>query len=232
MSLIARLQQWERNLRSSYNVDLSTPENRRRAQIYYLWFDHAILRTFWTNFSEIAPGVFRSNQPTHRRFEKYAAMGIKTVINLRGEDVRAHYLFEEASVEELGMTLVNAKLYARHAADKSLILNRLEALKAAEKPMMFHCKSGADRAGFVAAMYLLVFEGATVDEARKMLSLKYIHLKSTKTGVQDYMLDVYDARNKRAPIGFEDWLRNEYDNKAIQDGFDKGLPPEQVGQSA
>ena len=226
------LENKERKLRHSFGDDISTPKARRLSKLHYHLFDHAFLRTVWTNFWQIAPGVYRSNQPTHARFEKYAAMGIKTVINLRGPDRRAHYLFEKESVEGLGMTLIDTKLYARHAAEPRLILDVLDKLKEAEKPMMFHCKSGADRAGFVAAMYLLVFEGATVEEAAKQLGIKYIHLKFTKTGVQDYILKVYDARNKRSPIGFEDWLRNEYDNDAIQAAWDKRLPPESVGSRA
>ncbi|SPF81912.1 hypothetical protein PRI8871_03738 [Pseudoprimorskyibacter insulae] len=222
------LETQERKLRYSFGNDISTPKARFWSKVHYHLFDHAFLRVPWTNFYQIAPGVYRSNQPTHARFEKYAAMGIKTVINLRGEDVWAHYLFEKESVEGLGMTLVNAKLYARSAAAPEFIIGVVDALKAAEKPLMFHCKSGADRAGFVAAMYLLVFERASVDEARRQLSLKYIHLKSTKTGVQDYILDVYDARNQRDPISFEDWLRNEYDHVAIQEGFNKRLPPDAV----
>lgn len=223
-----KIEQAERRWRYSFGEDITDPKERRKSKWHYNLFDHAFLRTFWTNFFEIAPGVYRSNQPTHKRFEKYAAMGIKSVINLRGEDRRAHYLFEKESCDQLGLTLLNSKLWARHAAPRDSILAVLDTLRAAERPMMFHCKSGADRAGFVAAMYLLVFENKPVSEARKMLSFKYIHLKSTKTGVQDYIIDIYDARNQRDPISFEDWLRNEYDPDPIQNGFNNKIPADQV----
>lgn len=218
----------ERKLRYSFGKDITDPRQRRLSKLHYHIFDHAFLRILWTNFFEIAPGVYRSNQPTHARFKKYAAMGIKTVINLRGEDKRAQYLFERESCEALGLTLVNAKLWARSAAKRHRIAHVIDVLRAAERPMMFHCKSGADRAGFVAAMYLMVFEGKSVAEARKMLGLKYIHLKNTKTGVQDYILDVYDARNKRDPIGFEQWIRTEYAGGAIQKAYDAGTAPADV----
>ena len=226
--LLTKFDNWERRVRYSFGKDISTPRARRLSKLHYHLFDHAFLRILWTNFWEIAPGVYRSNQPTHARFEKYAAMGIKTVINLRGADGHAHYLFEEESVNQLGMTLVNAKLWARHAAGPEYILAVIDALRAAEKPVMFHCKSGADRAGFIAATYLLVFEGASVDEARKMLAFKYVHLKFTKTGVQDYILRTYKARLTRGHIPFEDWIRSEYDPQAIQAGFDAKVPPEDI----
>ena len=216
-----RIGQAERRLRYSFGNDIEDPAARRWSVLHYHLFDHAFLRMFWTNFWQVAPGVYRSNQPTHARFRRYAKMGIKTVINLRGEDPRSHYLFEAESCESLGLRLVNAKLWARNAAPRSKIQAVIEALRNAEKPLMFHCKSGADRAGFVAALYLLVFEGATVAEAKKQLALKYIHLDFTKTGIQDYVLRVFEARLSLGEISFEDWIGSEYRAPILQEGWDK-----------
>ncbi len=210
----------ERRLRRSFGKDITDPAARRWSRLHYHVFDHAFLRVFWTNFYQIAPNVWRSNQPTHARFKKYAGMGIKTVVNLRGEDKFSYYLFEKESCDELGLTLVNTKLWAREAAPRRRIVAVIDALRAAERPMMFHCKSGADRAGFVSAMYLLIFEGASIEEAKKQLSLKYIHLDFTKTGVQDYILRIFEARLNIGPIGFEEWIRTEYDAKPIQRAWD------------
>ncbi|WP_116599973.1 tyrosine-protein phosphatase [Primorskyibacter marinus] len=226
--LWTRIEDAERKLRRSFGKDIATPSGRRWAAFHYNVFDHAFLRSFWTNFFQIAPGVYRSNQPTHTRFEKYAAMGIKTVINLRGTDKHAHYLFEKESCAALGLTLIDAKLWARMAAKRENIVHVIDVMRAAEKPMMFHCKSGADRAGFASALYLLVFEDAPIEVARRQLGLKYIHLEFTATGIQGYILDAYAARNARAPIGFEDWIRTEYDHKALQKGFDAKTPPAEL----
>lgn len=225
MSLFQKIKDWERSTRASYNTDLSTPENRRRAQIYNRWFDHAILRTFWTNHHQIAPGVFRSNQPTHDRFVKLKDQGIKTILNLRGDGGAAHYLVEEESCRDLGLTLVNTRLSARAAASRDQILHTLNAMKSCEKPMVMHCKSGADRAGFASAMYLIEIEGKSVAEARKMLSLRFIHLKWSKTGILDHILGSYDLRNSAAPISFENWIRTEYDHEELQSEFNAGKAP-------
>ena len=226
--LWTRIEDAERKLRRSFGKDITNPRARRWSAFHYHFFDHAFLRTFWTNFFEIAPGVYRSNQPTHSRFEKYKAMGINTVVNLRGEDKYAHYLFETESCDALGLTLLNAKLWARKAAPRKRIVHVIDTLRAAEKPFVFHCKSGADRAGFVAAMYLMVFENQPVEIARKQLSLKYIHLDFTATGVQDYIMDLYAARIRRGQIGFEDWIRTEYDAKTIQAGFEAKTPADKL----
>ncbi|MCI5112733.1 MAG: tyrosine-protein phosphatase [Marivita sp.] len=226
--LWTKIEDAERKLRRSFGKDITDPRARRWSAFHYHVFDHAFLRTFWTNFFEVAPGVYRSNQPTHARFEKYKAMGIKTVVNLRGEDKYAHYLFEKETCEALGLKLLNAKLQARNAVSRKKIVHVIDTLRMAEKPFVFHCKSGADRAGFVAALYLMVFENKPVEIARKQLSIRYIHLDFTATGVQDYILEVYAARNARSPIGFEDWIRTEYDATAIQTGFDTKTPADQL----
>lgn len=216
MKLFKRITDWERALRNSYDVDLSTPENRRRAHIYNLWFDHAVLRKVWTNFYPVAPGVYRSNQPTHERFERLKQMGIKTVLNLRGAAGAAHYLVEEESCRRLGLTLVSVNLMARQAAPRHDILHLIRAFREIEKPFVMHCKSGADRAGFASAIYLMEIEGRPVAEARKMLGVKYIHFKWSRTGVLDYILDRYEARQAETGIGFEDWITTEYDAANMQ----------------
>lgn len=224
-NLIKRIGDWERETRAYYNTDLSTPENRRRARIYNLWFDHEILRTVWTNFWPVAPGVYRSNHPTHTRFARLKAMGIRTVLNLRGAAGAAHYLVEEESCRKLGLTLVNRTMHARYAPPRADILSLLDAFREIERPFVMHCKSGADRAGFSAALYLLVIEGRPMEEARRQLGVKYIHFRWSRTGVLDYILDRYEARNAQSAISFEDWVAMEYDNSEIQTSYEATYKP-------
>lgn len=214
----------ERALRRSFGRDISTPSARRWAWVHFHLCDHAFLRKFWTNLEEISPGVWRSNQPSPARLAHYKRMGIKTIVNLRGEDKFAHYLLEKEACENLDLTLIDAKLWARDAASKDRIIAAFEAVQKAEKPVLFHCKSGADRTGCIAAMYQIIVDGKPVEEARKQLALKYYHLDFTKTGVQDYILDVYRTRLIFGKVEFLDWLRHEYKSRIIQEGWDTRTP--------
>lgn len=225
MRLIQRIVDWERSVRTSYDTDLSTPENRRRAHIYNLWFDHAILRKVWTNYYPVAPGVYRSNQPTHERFVKLRDQGIKTILNLRGAGGAAHYLVEEESCRDLGLTLVNVNLRARQAAPRREIKALIRAFREIEKPFVMHCKSGADRAGFAAAIYLLVIEGRSIPEARKMLSVKYIHFKWSRTGILDYILDRFEAAHTETGVNFESWLHTDYKAIPMQEAYESTHKP-------
>ncbi|SEL84452.1 Tyrosine phosphatase family protein [Roseivivax marinus] len=230
--LWTRVEEWERRVRRSFGRDIETRGGRAMAWLHYHLFDHAFLRTFWHNFHEVAPGVYRSNQPTARRFDRYAKLGIRTVVNLRGEDKFSYYLFEKEACARLGLTLVDAKLMARQAARRDRIVHVIDVIREAERPMVFHCKSGADRTGFVGAMYLLIFAGASITEAKKQLGIRYIHLDWTKTGIQDYILDVFAARQGWGEIGFEDWIRQEYDHKRLQKAFDARQPPKEAARPA
>lgn len=226
--LYHKLDNWERTYRRSFGMDITDPKERRRSKWHYHVFDHAFLRMLWTNFYPVSEGVWRSNQPTHGRFVKYKEMGIKSVLNLRGEDKFAHYLFEKESCEELGLELYSAKLWARRAADRDSIIAVIDLMRSIEKPFVLHCKSGADRAGFASAMYQMIFDDMPVEIARKQLSFKFIHVKYFKTGVLGYTLDVYTARIARSPIGFENWIRTEYEHEVIQSGYENKTPAPEI----
>ena len=44
VKILNRLVMAEKRLRATYNVAPDTPENRRKAAIYMLWFDHELLQ--------------------------------------------------------------------------------------------------------------------------------------------------------------------------------------------
>ena len=211
-------------LRRAFGKDLETPSGRFWARIHYHLFDHAFLRVFWTNHKEIAPGVFRSNQPTEWRFISYHAKGLRSVLNLRGWDVYAHYQYEERICQKLGMRLENIKLNARNAPQSEDINAIVDCLGKMEKPLLFHCKSGADRAGLVSAIYLMVYEGVSVQEAMKQLSFRHVHVDFTATGVLDYFLWTFEERLNLGNIAFLDWVNSEYDPETLQEAFEKRRP--------
>lgn len=219
--LLDRLTKWERGLSRRLAVrDLSTAENRRRGRQYMLWFDHEVFRILWSNMVQVAPGVWRSNQPTAARFDRIRAAGIRTILNLRGPSENPYYLFEQESCAAAGITLLAMPFKASRAPSGEAILDLIGHFRTMPRPFLIHCKSGADRAGLASVIYLLAIEGRPVAEARRMLSTRFIHVRWFKTGVLDLILDIYAARQARGAIGFEDWVRTEYDPAAIQAEFD------------
>ena len=209
----------ERHLRDSFGNDIETRDGRFWAHVHFHLMDHAFFRVLWTNMREIAPDVYRSNQPSARRIEKWKSKGIQTVVNLRGAPKQSHGLFEAEACKTAGIDLICLKLGARHAPDKNRLLELFEIFDELKAPAVFHCKSGADRAGFVSALYLNIVAGQPMEDAAKQLSLRNLHVDFTPTGVVDYVLRVYMARNNCAPISFRDWVVSEYDATTVHQGY-------------
>lgn len=221
-TLKSRLRQFEHEMRQRFGVSIETPKARRRAWWHYQLMDHAFLRAWWWNLEEFAPGAWRANQPSPRQIERYAAMGIRTILNLRGDGRYSHYLFEEEACARHGIELVSLTFSARRLSPRSDMLELVETMRQIEKPFLIHCKSGSDRTGLAAALYLAVIEGRPVREARRQLHWRFLHLSSTDTGVLDHVFDAYEADAEKGAITLEDWLETRYDHQALTASWESG----------
>jgi len=94
----------------------------------------------------------------------------------------------------------------------------LDTLDRCEKPVLIHCKSGADRTSIAAALWLLD-QGAPMAEARAQMSVRFVHLKSSAKGVLDAVLDDFETANAGGPVNVRDWLKSGYNPEAITERF-------------
>ena len=148
--------------------------------------DHGFLRLLYNNFHKIDDNMYRSNMPTPQRIKKYKKLGIKTIINLRGGKKDGGWFLEKKACEKNGMELVSLVARSRAAPDKNMIFKAKAIFDSIKYPALIHCKSGADRAGLAAALYLIYKHNYTIKEALKQLSFKHLHIKYAKTGILDY----------------------------------------------
>jgi uncharacterized protein (TIGR01244 family) len=183
-----------------------------RERLRHQLTDHAFLRAVWTNEAEVAPGVWRSNQPTAARLRRLRARGLCTVISLRGDGRAPHQALLREGCAAAGLRLIPVALNARRAPTREQVAALFAAFRAAERPLLLHCKSGADRTGFAAALWLLR-AGAPLATARAQLAPRFLHFRWTRAGVLDRVLDLYgaaaDARGGLPPV--EEWFAAAYD---------------------
>ncbi|MGI3186774.1 fused DSP-PTPase phosphatase/NAD kinase-like protein [Nioella aestuarii] len=210
----AALAEW----RAGWSADLDAPGARKAARYDMNILDHGIIRKLWTNRFEIAPGVWRSNQPSPEQIADLAQMGIRTILNFRGVSHWGSYLLETEACAASGITLVNGRLYSSAAPTKQDIHTALMLMDAAEKPMLMHCKSGADRAGLASVLYLLA-RGTEPEIAARQLSWKYAHLRVSRTGILDAFVDAYAEDRQKTGISFLDWVDTVYDPEALTARF-------------
>ncbi len=110
------------------------------------------------NWYRVSADVYRSEQPTREGFMEIRAKGIKTIVNLRSHHSDA------ALIEGLGLGLVEVPMNAARFGEEDIV-KALRAIRDAPKPVLVHCQFGSDRTGVVIAMYRIIFEGWTKEEA-------------------------------------------------------------------
>lgn len=210
----------QRRWKDGWRADPQSDATRRAQTLDMLFFDHGLLRLFWRNLHEIAPGVWRSNQPDPGFIRRLKGRGIQAVLNLRGETEWGSYALEREACRAAGIPLVDFKLNSRKlpSREELLALDRLFA--DLPRPFLMHCKSGADRAGFAAALYLLLRTDATVAEAQAQLSWRYLHLRGGATGILHALLAAYAADCAPQPMPFRDWIATRYDPEAIAAAYE------------
>jgi len=180
--------------------------------------DHGFLRIWWHNLHEVAPGMWRSNQPGPARVRAAAGMGIRTIINLRGPRDDGGWRLEAEACAKAGITLLDFTARSRAAPDKAMLHAARELFAEAELPAMMHCKSGADRAGLMSALFLLIVEKRPAREAAMQLAWKYGHVKQAKTGLLDAFLAAYMPYEDQG-MDFFDWVDNIYDPDQVTRDF-------------
>jgi protein tyrosine/serine phosphatase len=111
------------------------------------------------NFARVSDGLYRGGQPSAESFAKLKAMGVRTVVALRTFDV------DQRLLEGLGLKYLHISFIAGHPETEDV----LEFLKTVEdpanQPVFVHCKWGTDRSGMMTAVYRIVVEGWSKEEA-------------------------------------------------------------------
>jgi protein tyrosine/serine phosphatase len=202
--------------------DLSKPFGRFMAYINMQLEDHGIVRSIYNNFFALPGGMYRCSQPSPAQIRKYyREFGIRTIINLRGENPHGSYDLEVATCRELGIALIDFNLYSRDMPSVEEVVGARDLFQSIAYPALMHCKSGADRAGLGATFYRHFRLGEPIGEIRELLP-KYGHFTIARTAILDYFLHSYVEDNAKKPIEFITWVQTCYDQKALTERFDKG----------
>jgi len=206
-----------------FAADLSTSRGRAKAWSHSLLVDHAFFRVLWNNFSAVEPGrLYRSNHPTPAQLAAAARRhGIRTVINLRGQRRCGSNALSRDAAARLGLTHIDMPRESRGAPSRERILRLAEIFRAMTPPALIHCKSGADRAGLAAGLFVVI-NGGTSQDALAQLSWRFGHVSRSRTGILDAFFLHYAATGERRGKNFLDWVREDYDEQALRRNFRAG----------
>jgi protein tyrosine/serine phosphatase len=111
------------------------------------------------NLHRITPTLYRSEQPTALGFRNLEKMGIRTVINLRA------FNSDDDEIEGTGLRAERVRILTWNVDDDHVI-DVMRILRNADNgPFLIHCQHGADRTGLMSAMYRILEQGWSADDA-------------------------------------------------------------------
>jgi len=207
----ANIARWDRPLTGFFQ--------RIWAWIDMVFVDHGIFRLIYLNKHRVSPQFWRAAQPTPGQLLQSAHDGVKTVVNLRGGREFGSWPLEREACEVSDLQLVDFVIRSRGAPDRERIASAKAFFEGLTYPVLAHCKSGADRAGFMATLYLLIHEQRPLDEALKQLSWRYGHFKFAKTGILDAFFERYRVEGLEKGIDFQTWVETIYNPEALEHSF-------------
>ena len=116
------------------------------------------------NLHRITASLYRSEQPTALGMKNLEKLGIRTVINLR------FFNSDEDEVKGTSLRTERTKILTWSIGDKHVVEVMKMLAKTENGPFLIHCQHGADRTGLMTAMYRILEQGWTPDEALRELT--------------------------------------------------------------
>ncbi|WP_405404954.1 tyrosine-protein phosphatase [Paracoccus sp. Ld10] len=124
----------------------------------------------------VAGQVYRSAQPSGQRLSTWTtAYGFRSVLNLRGQSDATWYRQERREARRLNLHHVDFAMSDDQQMTPARAADLISLLHALPKPLLIHCKAGADRTGLAAALYLASL-GHPEAEAEAQISFQYGHV--------------------------------------------------------
>jgi protein tyrosine/serine phosphatase len=208
---MARIARWDKPIEGL--------SGRLRAWANMLLVDHGVFRLVYLNKHQVSERLWRSAQPAPHQISRLKAEGVRTIINLRGGREHGSWQLQKEACDRLGVNLVEFIVRSRGAPDRETLLKAKDFFDTLDYPAVLHCKSGADRAGFVAALYLVVHEGKSVSQALRQLHVRFGHFRFSKTGILDRFFELYQREGEAKGIPFLTWVETSYDPEVLERDF-------------
>ena len=112
------------------------------------------------NLYRITPTLYRCEQFTKKQVPELQKLGIRTAVDLR------HNHADDDLLKDSGIKALRVPTNTWAIDDEHIIAALADIRRAeADGPVVVHCEHGADRTGVVCAMYRVVYQGWTPDEA-------------------------------------------------------------------
>jgi hypothetical protein len=111
------------------------------------------------NFHVVNANLYRGGKPEGSGFGRLKAMGVNTVVDL------GYWFFEVDNLSDRQLSYVHIPFYTWRANDAQVMQFLRIATDRSRGTVYVHCRKGADRTGFMCAVYRVVVQGWSRDAA-------------------------------------------------------------------
>ncbi len=147
------------------------------------------------NLHKMSDGLYRGAQPSEAGFAQLAEMGIKTVLNLRT------FHSDREQCERHGLDYVHINAQAWEIEDEEVISFLKVVTDKDRAPVFVHCQHGADRTGMMCALYRVIVQGWTREEAIREMTEGGFGFHAIWRNLINYVRDAdIDALKRQAGI--------------------------------
>jgi len=133
------------------------------------------------NLHKVSDGLYRSAQPTAIGMQNLKKLGIKTVINLRS------FHSDRDELEGTGLEYEHLYMKAWHPEYKEAVRFLEIATDPKRAPVVVHCLHGADRTGTMCAVYRIVAQDWSKEEAIKEMTGGGFHFHNIWTNLPEWI---------------------------------------------
>ncbi len=147
------------------------------------------------NFGRINSHIYRGAQPKRDQYRQLAAIGVKTVLDLRGDAERD----SRAEAEGAGLRYMNLPLSPKRYPTADAAARFLEIVNDQTNwPVYVHCAGGRHRTGAMIAVYRMMMDHWTVDQAYKEMKQYDFYTFGGHGCYKEYVFD-YSRNLSRLP---------------------------------
>ena len=143
------------------------------------------------NFRKVSDQLYRGAQPIAGGIRKLSELGIKTIVNLRGEEDLI--IGEKKETESAGLHYFNVPMPGLSAPSDEQVARVMAIINNPDnQPVFIHCKRGANRTGTIGAIYRISRDGWTADRA--LAEARRYGMSWAEFGMRSYISNYYNRQ--------------------------------------
>jgi protein tyrosine/serine phosphatase len=142
------------------------------------------------NFGQVNDHIYRGAQPKDEQYEELAALGIKTVVDLRGDAKKD----SRASAERAELRYINLPLGDKSYPQADAAARFLEIVNNPGNGIVYvHCAGGRHRTGAMVAVYRMEVDHWTIAQAYDEMKQYDFYTSGGHGCYKDYVYDHYNT---------------------------------------